>query len=179
MIKIAFTEESKRELEYERYHHPHPFVQQKMEVLCLKSKEVSHGEISRLTGLCETTIRTYLYAYKKGGIEALKEIKFNRPQSAMSEHITTLEAHFREHPPATVKEAMAEIERLTGLKRNPERIRVFLKKMGLKCRKVGVIPAKADPVKQEEFKKNSWSLGLKKQKRASEPSFSSMPRTSF
>jgi transposase len=52
---------------------------------------------------------------------------------------------------------MAEIERLTGLKRNKERIRQFLKRIGMKCRKVGMVPAKADVEKQAEFKKKSWS----------------------
>jgi transposase len=151
-----------------------------MEDLWLKSQGLAHKEICRLTGICSsTTLTGYLRAYKNGGIEALKEIKFNRPQSAMNAHRQTLEDHFRAHPPATIKEAMADIESLTGLKRNPERVRVFLKKMGLKCRKVGVIPAKADPVAQEAFKKKRWNLGSKKQKRAHARSFSSTPRTSF
>jgi len=41
-----------------------------------------------------------------------------------------LEAYFREHPPASVKQAMATIETLTGVRRSPERVRLFLKRMG-------------------------------------------------
>ena len=37
MIHIEFTEQQVEDLSYERYHHPHPRVQQKMEVLYLKS----------------------------------------------------------------------------------------------------------------------------------------------
>lgn len=167
MIQIVFTEEDKMALAYERYHHPHPFVQCKMEALWLKSQGLAHKEICRLTGIrSSTTLTGYLRSYKDGGIEALKEIKFYRPQSAMSAHRQKLEVHFRDHPPATIKEAMADIEALAGLKRNPERVRVFLKKMGLRCRKVGVIPAKADPVAQENFKKTRWNLDLKRQKQA-------------
>jgi hypothetical protein len=33
----------------------------------------------------------------------------------MCEHKKTIEAYFREHPPASVKEAMAKIEELTGI----------------------------------------------------------------
>ena len=33
MIQITFTEEAIAQLHYERYHHPHPRVQQRMEAL--------------------------------------------------------------------------------------------------------------------------------------------------
>jgi transposase len=64
-----------------------------------------------------------------------------------------LEAYFREHPPATAKEAMAKLEELTGVRRSPDRVRVFLKRLGMDCRQVGMIPAKADGDQQEAFKK--------------------------
>ena len=32
MIRLSFTEEDMKELDYQRYHHPHPRVQKKMEV---------------------------------------------------------------------------------------------------------------------------------------------------
>ena len=38
MIKIEFTPEEIDALEHERYHHPDPKVQKKMEVLYLKSQ---------------------------------------------------------------------------------------------------------------------------------------------
>jgi hypothetical protein len=50
---------------------------------------------------------------------------------------------------------MATIETLIGIRRSPERVRLFLKQMGMKCRKVGVIPAKADVAAQETFKATS------------------------
>jgi len=44
MLKIEFTPEEIDALEYERYHHPDPKVQKKMEVLYLKSQKVEHQE---------------------------------------------------------------------------------------------------------------------------------------
>ena len=38
MIRIEFTEEAIDKLRYERFHHPHPRVQRKMEALLLKSE---------------------------------------------------------------------------------------------------------------------------------------------
>jgi len=149
MIKLEFTEAEQQSLHYERYHHPHPRVQRKMEALWLKSQGMAHSEISRLTGISSTTLTTYLRAYQEGGIEALKTVRFYRPQSDLRVHQGTLEAHFQKHPPASAKQAMATIETLTGVRRSPDRVRVFLKHLGLKCRKIGMIPAKADVEVQE------------------------------
>ncbi len=63
----------------------------------------------------------------------------------------SIEAYFKEHPPASVKEAMAEIEELTGIRRSENRVREFLISVGMKRRKIGMIPAKADPEKQDSF----------------------------
>jgi hypothetical protein len=56
MIKLEFTAVEAAALNYERYHHPHPRVQQKMEALWLKSQGLRHREISRLTGIGATTL---------------------------------------------------------------------------------------------------------------------------
>jgi hypothetical protein len=86
-------------LNYERFHHPDPHVQRKMEGLWLKSQKLSHKGICRLIGISPNTLRDiYLRAYLKGGIEALKEFYFYTPQSELCQHTTTIEAYFREHP---------------------------------------------------------------------------------
>lgn len=179
LITIEFSDEDKAALNYERYNHPHPFVQRKIEALWLKSQGLAHKDICRLTDVCSTTLTSYVRDYQQGGIDALKTLSFRRPTSNLDDHRASLETYFREYPPASAKQAMATIETLTGVKRSPERVRVFLKRMGMKCRKAGMIPAKADPVVQEAFKKTSLNPGLKRQKLASALSSSSMPRTSF
>ena len=40
MIRISFSEADIAALEYERYHHPSPQVQKRMEVLYLKSQHL-------------------------------------------------------------------------------------------------------------------------------------------
>nr|QNO50756.1 hypothetical protein HAICDJOK_00016 [Methanosarcinales archaeon ANME-1 ERB6] len=122
-----------------------------MGALWLKSLGLSHEEICRVTGISPNTLRSYLRVYQRGGIEALKRLKFYQPSSEMSQHRTTIEEYFREHPPASVKEAMAKIKELTGIKRSENRVRVFLKSIGMAPRKVGTIPAKADPEEQKSF----------------------------
>ena len=164
MIKLEFTAAETQALDYERYHHPHPRVQRKMEALWLKSRGLPHREISRLTGICATTLTSYLRVYQEGGIEALKEVRFYRPKSELEAHRGTLEDYFRAHPPATIKEAMAKIEQLTGVRRSEERVRVFLKGLGMACRKVGMMPAKADVEAQQSFKENELEPRLEEAK---------------
>ena len=153
MIKLTFTEDDIKVLHYERFHHPHPRVQRKMEALYLKSQGLPHQDICRLAGLSPNTLRRYLRQYQKGGIEGLKQINFYRPESELNRYADRLEAYFREHPPATIKEAQAKIEELTSLRRSLGRVRLFLKSIGLRRRKVASVPAKADPEEQERFKK--------------------------
>ena len=91
----------------------------------------------------------------QGGIEALKQVRFRQPQSELQEHKTTLEAHFREHPPTSITQATHVIEQLTGIKRSEVQVGIFLKKMGMKRLKTCAIPAKCDVDEQEAFKKKS------------------------
>jgi transposase len=164
MIKVVFTESEKDSLHRERHHHPHPCVRLKMEVLWLKSQNLPHKEICRLTGVCSTTLTGYLLDYQNGGIEALKIRKPYRPKSDLDAHKEMLEAHFRKHPPATTKEAMDTIESLTGIRRSPRRIQEFFKRVGMKRRKVGMVPAKADVEVQETFKKEELEPRLEEAK---------------
>jgi transposase len=153
MISISFSPDTVTELRYQRFHHPHPRVQQKMEALLLKSAALPHGLIADIVGVCPNTLRNYFQEFKEGGVERLKELRFYQPQSALKSESARLEDYFEKNPPATVKEAAATIEQLTGIKRGLSQVRGFLKTLGLIRRKVGALPSKADPIKQEAFLK--------------------------
>ncbi len=138
MLTIEFTEADKQALNHERLHHPHPRVQRRMEALWLKSQGLSHQDIARLIGISSNTLRSYLRAYQLGGPEKLKQINFYRPKSELVTQAETLKAYFRRSPPASIREAAAKIEELTGIKRRPTQVRQFLKSIGIRCLKVGV-----------------------------------------
>ncbi len=152
MITLEFTPEAIDELDYERYHHPHPQVQRKMEVLYLKSQSLKHQEIQRLWRIqSRTTLSKYFRQYKDGGIEGLKQLYYKGQPSQLNEHIPSLKGYFEEHPPRNSAQAQAAIERITGIKRSPTQIKAFLKRLGMKSRKVGYLPGKAaDPAKIQE-----------------------------
>jgi len=151
MLQLEFSEADKHALNHERYHHPHPRVQQRMEALWLKSQGLPHQRIATLCAISGNTLRAYLKLYQAGGMEALKQLNFYRPQSLLSEQRETIEAPLRAHPPHPINEAISVIEALTGIRRSPTQIRVFLKRLGLKCLKVGLLPAKGDPQEQEAY----------------------------
>ena len=153
MIKISYSEADIEALRYWRFQHPDPRVQVRMEALYLRSQTVANGEILRLCGISKASFHRYLKAYVTGGIEQLKHFEPRRPRSALHHHRTTIEAEFQQRPPATVAEAAARIETLTGIVRKPTQVRQFLKALGMTPRKVGMIPAKADVNAQEAFKK--------------------------
>jgi len=165
MIRINFTDVDIQTLRYERYHHPHPRVQQKAEALLMKSGGFKHQDICKFMGISLNTFREYLREYQEGGIERIKEVRFHKPKSQLNNHIDTLENYFREHPVASIKEAMNKIEELTGIHRSENRVREFLKRMGIKRRKVGMIPAKADPEQQEDFVKQQLNPKLEEAKK--------------
>jgi transposase len=126
--QIEFSPEDRKGLNYERYHHPDPRVQRRMEVLWLKSHGLPHAQIAELADVSENTMRADFELFLAGGIEKLKEMHYYRPESELVAHVGSLEEYFRLHPPATVKEAQSEVETLTGIKRSETQGREFLKK---------------------------------------------------
>jgi transposase len=152
MDKIEFTTAERDAWQYWRFHHPHPRVQRKMEARYLRSHGLAPATISRLCAISKPTFYRYLHEYRAGGIAKLKEVPFHRRQSQLADYRSTIEADFRQRPPASVAEAAARIADLTGLERGPTQVRQFLKSLGMKPRKVGQIPATAEVTAQEAFK---------------------------
>lgn len=127
-IQLNLTSEILKEVHYHRYNHPAPLVQRRMEAIWLKGHGLGHGQIAELVGVTENTIRDYFVLYQQGGVEKLKELNYSGSESKLGEHIISLEAYFREHPPASIKEAQNKIELITGVKRSETQIAEFLKK---------------------------------------------------
>ena len=152
MDKVEFTTTEREALPSWRFHHSHPRVQRKMEALYLQSQGLSPEAICRLCAISKTTFYRSLHTYHEGGIDSLKEVTFHRRQSQLAEYRRSIEADFRQRPPASVAEAAARIADLTGLARGPTQGRQFLKSLGMKPRTVGQIPAKADVSAQEACK---------------------------
>ena len=132
MIRLEFTDKDIEELHYQRFHHPHPRVQQRMEALYLKGVGYPHQEIGHIVGVSQKTLRSYLRLYQAGGIAGLKKLNFHQPSSDLEQHQETIEAEFKAKPPQSINEAAERIEQLTGIRRCPTQTRQFLKRLGTK-----------------------------------------------
>ena len=129
MTRLTFSEEEQQALHKERFEHPHPRVQQRMEVLWLISQGLVYPEVARLAGVSEATVDRYVAIYRQGGLEALCQFQWGTSStSALMEHRDSLEESFRKNPPHTVAEACQRIKEETGLERKPTQVRAFLKK---------------------------------------------------
>lgn len=141
MRRFVFTVEERQVIARERYYHPNPRVQRRMEILWLKSHGETHERIAELTGVGRRTVQRVLDAFEKGGLEAVRSFHERGRTNGLLPHSELLEAEFRERPPRTVAEACDRIERLTGVRRCPTQVRLFLRDhLGMSWRKVAAIP---------------------------------------
>jgi transposase len=154
MLRIDFNQEDIAHLHYERYHHPHPLVQKKMEVLYLKSQGIKHKDICSLCQISKTTLTKYIKQYQLGGVEELKKLEYKGQPSKLNQYHDILKEHFEKNPPTSVASASDAIEKLTGIKRSPTQVRELMKRIGLRCLKVGYVPGKSvEEGKIEEVEK--------------------------
>ena len=158
MLRADYSEEEKNIFQQLRYNYPDERIMRRFEILWLHACGQFVPEIATIVLLNPYTVRNVINMYKKGGIELVTTIDSNHPKSDLDKHKTSLIEEFTLRPPATAKEAAARIEKLTGIKRSPGRVRIFMTAIGMKFRKTAAIPAKADLDKQDEFKKKCWSL---------------------
>ena len=158
MSAIEFTVEQVEQLAFERFHHPHPRVQRKMEAVFLKAKGFSHREVGELVGMSRTTLWGWLQDFRAGGVESLKRWDAGGSTCELDEHIDAICESLTEHPPHTIAEAQQAIEELTGIRRSETQVREFIKRLGFERLKTGSLPAKADPEAQAALKKKSSSL---------------------
>lgn len=136
---------------YERIHNPIRIIRKRMDAIYWTSQGVSRQEIARHSGVHRNSVKNYVKQYNKGGLEALKCFNYKGSTSVLCGHRLTLETYFQEHPPRTAKEASAKIEVLTGQVLSVAEVRRFMHQMGMKPRKTGHIPGKANPEAQQKF----------------------------
>lgn len=157
MIEIKISTNELKDVEYYRFNHPSVIVQKRMHILYLKTLNLSHELISKAMSIHINTVTKTLNFFNSGGIEKLLEINYGTNKSELINHTSSIEDNFRKDPPNTIKEAAHRIEQLTGIKRSETQVRKFLVKIGMKLRKMGYVPAKANPEDQENHIKKNFS----------------------
>jgi hypothetical protein len=125
MRTFTFSPDILAEIRHDRYHHPHPRVQRKMEVLWLKSRGLTHAHIAEVS---PRFVQRYLDEFAHGGLERVRRLGWQGQACALDGHQQSLEDYFIEHPPRSAREAQEAIERLTGIRRGLSQVRAFMKK---------------------------------------------------
>lgn len=128
MRAFTFSPEVLAEIRHDRYHHPHPRVQRKMEVLWLKSRGLTHSEIAGLADVSPRSVQRYLDEFDQGGLAGVRRLSWQGKPCELDAHRASLEEYFIDNPPRGAREAQQAIERLTGIRRGLSQVRAFLKK---------------------------------------------------
>ena len=102
MLQVNIKEEDRAIFAIERYEHIHPRVCKRMDALHLKSKGLPNHQICNILDICLNTLLGYFRMYNAGGVEELRKLNFNRPQSQLVAHKDSLEEYFADNPPYTI-----------------------------------------------------------------------------
>ena len=129
MRPLQITPAELERIDHDRFYHPCPQIQKRMEVLRLAAYGMSQAEIVQLTGLSKATVQRRIADYRRGQLDAVQAWNYRGRPSVLHEHAQTLEEYFRTNPPATVAEARAVIEAKTGVRRGLTQVRRFLKNL--------------------------------------------------
>lgn len=182
MIELAFTPEIIEELHHERFNHPHPRVQLKMEAIYLRGKGFSCKDVCAICKISKWTLINYAKDFTSGGVESLKKFDCRGRSSSLEKYTASLKEEFSKRPPHTASEAVERIEKMTGVKRKLTQVKEFLKRNGFKYRKAGHVPGKGcteeKKKEQADFLENELKPRLEEVKKGARDLFLWMPRTS-
>jgi transposase len=128
-IPLTFREDDLCVLASERYSHPDPRVQRRMEVLWLIGQGETQSRAGKLAGVSKAPVERYAAIFRSEGVAGLRAFHWVKQVSVLESHRTSLEESFRENPPHTVAEARERIKELTGVERGESQVRAFLKKL--------------------------------------------------
>jgi len=138
--RVQLTEEQQGVVNCERDAHPDEHVRRKMLVLWLLHHGLTRVKAAEVTGTGRATVQRYVAAFRDGGLEGLRRWDVKGPSSDLAGYAQQIRASFAGQPVATIAEACARVECLTGLRREPTQVRQFLKGLGLKWQRVRVVP---------------------------------------
>lgn len=168
MIQITFMEGESDGLYEMHLKHDNPRIRKKLEAVYLKSLGIENCMICKICRISWPMMLAYFKEYKAGGIERLTQNLHKGHPSELNPYSAEISSAFKTKHPATLKEAKAKIKEITGLNRSLPQVWSFLHRLGLKPRKVGGVPGRADVEEQERFKKKNLSQGSRRPKRERE-----------
>ena len=128
--RIHLTEDKRRIVNEERESHPNLLVRNRMLTIWLLHCGVTRQKAAEIVGVSRS-VQRYVDAYCKGGLDGLRHSSVQKAVSELAAFRDIIRASFEEAPVCTIAEACDRIEKLTGIRRSPTRVRKFLKGLGI------------------------------------------------
>lgn len=143
MIELNLTETQLDELHQEASHNPCARARRKCWVVYLRGKGFACREIADLVRVDTDTVTGYVRKYLDGGLSGLLAEHYRKPSGRLDDQVERLKEVFEKQPPHTVNQAIERIEQETGVRLKHSACRAFLRKLGMRFRRCGLVPGKA------------------------------------
>ena len=139
-FRVVLTEDEQAVVHADREAHPEGHVRRKMLVLWMLHCGLTREKTAEVAGLGRATVQRYVAAYRAGGLDGLRQSDVVGPVTDLAAHTAAIRASLTASPVRTVAEACDRIEALTGIRRRPTQVRVFLAGLGFRWRRVRAVP---------------------------------------
>ncbi len=126
-------------------------IRRKLLALKMRDAGAPRDMIASSLGLTVRTVANYIAQFREGGFKAIMEDRAYCPESSIEPHLGAIEAAFRQEPVGCAKQARIRIVKLTGIELSLSQTRRVMLRLGMRYRKAGQIPGKADTDRQLEF----------------------------
>lgn len=97
------------------------------------------------------SVSNYIAEYREGGLESSLEDRAYAPMSSIEPHLDTIEESFKNSPVGSSRQARRRIFEITKIELSLSQTRRTMKRIGMRYRKAGQVPGKANPDEQLEF----------------------------
>jgi len=157
MVQARYSAPQLKMLDEARFCQKTDAINRRVNAVYFRGLGLTQAEAARLANVSPNTLRKFVAAFEAGGLAAVVADARAGPPSALDPHVEAIKADFSARPPVSVAQAAERIAQLTGVRRQPTRVRTFMHNLGMAPRRLSPIPGKADPLRQAAFKKTIWT----------------------
>jgi transposase len=143
MVTLKLSEKQLDDLYKEMFLNADPRFRKKCLIVYLRAKGRPCHEIADIARVDKDTITNTVKKYVEGDLTGLLTENYRTPKSRLEPFNERLRTLFESQPPHTVNHAIEMIFEATGVRLKHSACQAFLKKMGMKCRRCGLVPGKA------------------------------------
>lgn len=128
--KINLSDAERENVLNDRDSHPASHIRRKMLALWASHLGYSRDQVAELAGISRATVQRYLAAYRRGGLDGLREWNVLGSVSALIDFKDAIKASLIEDPVRSAVGVAERIRLITGLKCSRSRARTWLKSNG-------------------------------------------------